>query len=74
MGLEVGLEGRREVVPLPVIGRDPRVLGWYVCPMVYRSVIALFRKDVCDLRRVEGMRLLGDTEEGALNVQTNLST
>lgn len=34
MGLEGGLEGRREVVPLPAILRNPPVLGWYVCPMV----------------------------------------
>jgi hypothetical protein len=42
MGLEVGLEGQREVVPLRAIGRDPRVLGRYVCPMGYLLVIALF--------------------------------
>lgn len=63
MGLAVGLEDLREVVPLLAIGRDPRVLGRYVCPMVYLSVVALFQhvpEFIYDLRRVEGMRLLSN--------------
>ena len=43
MGLAVGLKDQKEMVPLLAIGPDPRVLGQYVCPMVYLSVVALFQ-------------------------------